>query len=516
MNEPAVLLISQDAAWIKMAEGLIREVGSLGVAVVGGLDKAYAFQGWDRVALVLVQQGRSEPTSGVARLFRMLAASRRPIATVVLGEELDEEAELELLRRGAADCLSTPYDLDRLFYLIETLTLRARQPGIARSPAEAGESVGIWDDSDPLIAQARRIAAQDATVLIRGETGTGKSRLARIIHELSPRKRGPLVTLRCGALTSEGFEEELFGGPEGPGRSSAVGKLESAREGTLVLDDIEALSPTAQVALLRWVEDGSRESSGRLRGRPNRPRIVATTRIALGDSVAAGNFRSDLFFRLNVIGLELPPLRQRRVEIVSIGLGLLTELSGRSVSLSPESIAAIEAHSWPGNVRELRDVLDAAATEGREVIELEHMPEAVRLAGGRAPARREMASAEGDGTATLAEAKREAEFHRITQALQRNANNRLRTASELGISRMTLYKKLYKYGIIEPTGMRQRRSPGRSRGPETHRGPDDSGESSPRASAGAGDTPGGDSSQPSRTAPQSGGGRYGKSAPALH
>ena len=375
MNEPAVLLISRDPAWIKMNESMIRQVGSLRVAVVAGLDQAYAYDGWDRVALVLIQHRRGEAASGVARLFRMLSASRRAIATVVPGEGIDEETELDLLRRGAADCLLSPYDLDRLSYLIETLTLRTRQPDAGRI-SSAGEAE-VWDDSDPIVAQARRVAGQDATVLIRGEAGTGKSRLARIIHDLSPRKKGPLVTLRCGALTAEGFEEELFGAPGESARPSAqvAGKLEEAREGTLVLDDVDALTPTAQVALLRWVEEGSRESSSRARGRPDRPRVVATTRTALGDRVAEGGFRSDLFFRLNVIGLELPPLRQRKVEIISIALGVLAEVAGRSVTIGPDAISGLEGYTWPGNVREMREVLEAAvAAGGREVVGLEHLP----------------------------------------------------------------------------------------------------------------------------------------------
>ncbi len=516
MNEPAVLLISKDAAWIQMAESLIREVGPLRAAVVGGLDQAYAYEGWDRVALVLVQHRRGEAASGVARLFRMLAASRRAIATLVLGEGIDEETELDLLRRGAADCLLSPYDLDRLSYLIETLTLRARQPDAGRISPAVAEG---WDDSDPTVAQARRVAGQDATILIRGEAGTGKSRLARIIHELSPRKGGPLVTLRCGALTPEGFEEELFGGPgeaDGPS-ASVVGKLEAAREGTLVLDDVDALTPTAQVALLRWVEEGSRESSSRVRGRPNRPRIVATTRSALGDKVAEGGFRSDLFFRLNVIGLELPPLRQRKVEIVSIALGVLAEVAGRSVTLSSEAISGLEGYPWPGNVREMREVLEAAVTAGgRDVVVLEHLPEAIRAVAGRHSPRRAAEAAEAEGTSTLAETKREAEFHRITQALQRNGNNRLRTASELGISRMTLYKKLYKYGIIEPSASGHRGSPGRSRGQGPPRGPDDAGGSSPRAPGGTGEPSGADGASASRPGGSVGRPRQEKSAPALH
>ena len=464
MKDPAVLLISKDVTLLGTVEGLVREVGHLGIVVVGGLDEAYAYEGWDRVAMVLIHHRHGESPNGVARLFRMLAAAKRPVATVILGVGLDESAESDLLRRGAADCLVHPFDFDRLRYLIEVLTLRLRQPQGSRPPMHASEPSATWDESDPLIAQAHRVAAQDATILIRGEAGTGKSRLARIIHDVSQRQKGPFVTLRCATLTTRGFEEDLFGPAGEPVPSAVGGKLAEARDGTLLLDDVDALSPPAQVALLRWIEEGSWESNGRGRGRPGRPRIVATTRAPLGDEVAVGRFRSDLFFRLNVIGLELPPLRRRRAEIVSLAHDLAAELAGRSVTLSLEVIGALESYTWPGNIRELREALESTLAAGPgSVVDREHLPDAVRASLAVVATPWEPTGGP-DATSTLAQTKRDAEFIRITQALQKNGNNRLRTAGELGISRMTLYKKLYKYKIIEPSGGGRRRMPIRSHG----------------------------------------------------
>ncbi len=258
------------------------------------------------------------------------------------------------------------------------------------------------------------------------------------------------MTFRCGTLGPEAFEERTADDPQ-PGNSFAA-RLAEAREGTLVLDDVDALTPAAQVALLHWIEEGSRESFGRPGERRTRPRIIATTRGNLSEEVAAGRFRSGLFFRLNVIGLELPPLRLRRVEIVSLALNALAELSGRSVTISNDAIAALEAYGWPGNIRELREAMECALASdptGPAIVDRKALPESVRDAiGWPAPGR----APEDVELTTLAETKREAEYHRITQALRKNANNRLRTANELGISRMTLYKKLYKYGIIEPAG----------------------------------------------------------------
>jgi two-component system response regulator HydG len=448
MNHPAVLLIGTDRARKGEVASLVRRLETVKLAAVDDLDRAYAYPDWDRVALVLLHHDGHGSTNGIIRLLRMLSATRRPIATIILGEGLDEATEAHLLRRGAAHCLHAPLDMNRLAYLVEILTLRARQVAAASS---AGEAPVTWDESDPLVSQARRIASQDATVLIRGEAGTGKSRLARIIHDLSPRRAGGFVALRCESLTPEAFEE-MGTADRQVAASSTAAKLAEAREGTLVLDDVDALSPGAQVALLHWIEEGAREAFGRPGGRQAMPRIIATTRIPLADEVASGRFRSGLYFRLNVIGLELPPLRHRRVEIVSMAANTLAEVAGRSVTLSPEAIAALEAYCWPGNIRELQHAMEAALaldTTGESTIGLESLPEAIQGALERPAADREAGEAP---STTLAETKREAEYHRITLALERNGNNRLRTANELGISRMTLYKKLYKYGIIEPSG----------------------------------------------------------------
>lgn len=517
MNEPTILLISKDDTLTETIEGLATEIGHLRVMTVPGLDEAYAYDDWNRAALLLIHHHPGDSVHGVARLFRMLAAAKRPVATLILGDHLDEQAEADLIRRGAADCLGLPLDGERLGYLMEVLTLRVRQPGCVRPATHEGEPAIMWADTDPLVSQGRRVAGQDATILIRGEEGTGKSRLARIIHDVSPRSKGPFVTLRCAIITPEGFEADLADPELGemPEPSSLSRRLAESREGTVVLDDVDALSPPAQIALLRWIEEGGRAASARGHAWARRPRIIATTRVDLADEVASGRFRSDLFFRLNVIGLELPPLRQRRSEIASIALKLSSELAGRSVNLTPEAVAAVESYSWPGNVRELRDALRSAVMAGGGgPVGQEHLPEVVTTAVGWAPPRRELAEAV-DMASTLAQTKRDAEFVRITQALQKNGNNRLRTASELGISRMTLYKKLYKYGIIEPAGAGGRSSPERPRTPG-HPGGTEGGADKSSRGASPTETAADDFGPDARTAAPGARARLGKSAPILH
>jgi two-component system response regulator AtoC len=480
MVEPTLLLISRDKALIEAVDYLARDVGGLGLSVVTGLDEAYTFEGWPRAALLMIHHEARGSINGVSRLLRMIAAAKRQVATIILADVWDETETADLLRQGAADVLPRPFDLERMVYLTEALTLRRRQPLVTPPSTAYPEPPVTWDDSDPLVAQARRVAPQDAPILIHGEVGTGKSCLARMIHELSSRRTGPFVTVRCGALHEERFEQELFGWSfDGATTLPIAGKLGQAREGTLLLDDVDQLSRLAQAAILRWIEDEARAAAGQASPQSGRPRIIATVRGSLSEAVAQGRFRSDLYYRLNVIGINLAPLRERRDEIKKLAVNILSSLAGRSVSLTEEALAAIAIHSWPGNIGELREALEIGASRSHDYwIGLESLPEAVRMAPLRAATVEGTSSGRsktrGSGPVTLAETKRDAEYLRITQALEKHGQNRLRTACELGISRMTLYKKLYKYGIIEQQSPGANRSGSRSK---HHRTPPDPGHS---------------------------------------
>ena len=458
MNESTVLLISPNMGVCEMTQRAVDAVGCLGLTVVSGLDEAYACEGWNRVALVVIHLDHWRSGHGVVRLLRMIAAARRPVATVVLAERLDETRATGFLRMGAADVLLDPFNEGRFSYLIEVLTLRARTAGVtAVTPAYATEMRPV-DDFDPMTIQARQVAAQDTTILLNGESGTGKSRLARLIHDMSPRRAGRLVTIRCASIAPELFEEELLGNSNSPDgqRYARGGRVGEARGGTLLFEDVDTLAPVSQAALFRWIEEGAIEAY-ETGGRPrSRPRIIATARRSLGESVATGEFRPDLFYRLNVIGLELMPLRDRRDEMPDLIERLLDELGRSGVSLSAESLHAFATYNWPGNVRELRDCLESSLASVRgTVIGRELLPDPIRVAARWSKPILQPMTAKADVpslTTTLAQTKCDAEYARITEALDKHAHNRLRTAHELGISRMTLYKKLYKYGIIEQEG----------------------------------------------------------------
>jgi two-component system response regulator PilR (NtrC family) len=347
-----------------------------------------------------------------------------------------------------------------------------RDQGMEELKAEGSdpEAVLECDSLDPFLdafppefqllrEQLRRVVPQDTTLLLTGETGTGKTRLARIVHELSPRCDEPFLVVDCGALSVSLIESELFGHVRGAFTGAdrdRPGKLAAAGRGTLLLDEINSLPMPLQAKLLRAVDDRVFEPVGANKGQPLRARLIAASNASLEAEVASGNFRADLYYRLNVVSFYLPPLRERRQVIGGLARKFLAEFAARNRpdlrGLSEDAVRALEAYHWPGNVRQLRNVVERAAAlcPSPDILRSD-LPEAIRspmqtpLRPPDAPARTgEPASA----CLTLSQSKAEAEVLRITEALRKHGNNRLRAAAELGISRMGLYKKLHKYGIF--------------------------------------------------------------------
>lgn len=316
-----------------------------------------------------------------------------------------------------------------------------------------------------LAEQLERVARQDTTVLLTGETGTGKTRVARLIHEMSPRCREPFFVIDCGALSYDLVESELFGHVRGAftgADEDRVGKIAAAARGTVLLDEINAMPLSVQGKLLRVVDERTFEPVGSNLPQQVEARLLATSSTALESEMAAGRFRSDLFFRLNVVGLKLPPLRERRGAILSLALAFLAEFAASMKRHSlPELDASarelLVAYDWPGNIRELRNVMErAVALSSGTQLRRDAFPENLRTPRARGrmgPALSGPIDPLGMPAdhLTLLKSKERAEKSRILEALQRNSNNRLRAAAELGISRMSLYKKLHKYGLFQLT-----------------------------------------------------------------
>ena len=306
--------------------------------------------------------------------------------------------------------------------------------------------------------QIQRVVPQQTTIMLTGETGTGKTRLARLIHELSPRRAAPFLVIDCGAISANLIESELFGHVRGaftgadrdrPGKFAAVGR------GTLLLDEINSLPLPLQSRLLRAVEGRVFEPVGGNKLLPLEARLLVASNACLEQEVAAGRFRSDLYYRLNVVGFSLPPLRDRRAIIAGLASQFLREFAAQNRPdvrrLTPEAMAALQGYDWPGNIRELRNVLERAVAlcRGPEV-EVSDLPESVRRPPASVPPLVGLrVGANPDLPITLTESREEVEILHITEALRKHRNNRLRAAAELGISRMGLYKKLHKYGLMD-------------------------------------------------------------------
>jgi DNA-binding NtrC family response regulator len=332
------------------------------------------------------------------------------------------------------------------------------------APPLADDEGQAFFEAAPSMARLReqvlRVAPQSTSVLLSGATGTGKTRLARLIHELSPRRNEPFLVVDCGGLSPSLIESEMFGHVKGAFTGAdrdRVGKFAAAGRGTLLLEEINSLPLSLQCKLLRVVEERVFEPVGANLGQPVQARIIAASNAHLEEEVAAGRFRADLFFRLNVVGFYLPTLAERRSSIVRLCQCFLAEFADRNrpdvEGITAEALRLLHDYDWPGNVRELRNVIESAVALGRgPLVEVADLPQMIRqktalsAAALGAPGLPDPLNLAG---MTLAQSKQLAEMQHIQEVLAKHRNNRLRAAGELGISRMGLYKKLHKYGLMK-------------------------------------------------------------------
>ncbi|WP_188916074.1 sigma-54-dependent transcriptional regulator [Pseudoduganella buxea] len=448
---PTVLIIDDNAA-IGMALEVLFSLHDIGTLRAASPEEGLAMLDRAGAAIDLVIQDMNftaDTTSGEegVALFRAIRKRCPDLPVILLTAWTHLDAAVDLIKSGAADYLAKPWDDQRLTATVKNLlelgqanrALRQRLQGELRQRRELDrhELRGmIWQDpaTERVIHLACQVARADVPVLISGPNGTGKERIAEIIQANSAVRDGPFVVLNCGALPAELIEAELFGADAGAytGASKArEGKFEAADGGTLFLDEIGNLPLAGQMKLLRVLETGRFERLGSNRERQVQVRVVSATNADLAAMIRAGTFREDLYYRLNVIELKLPPLAGRPLDILPLARHFL----GPGKTLRADAEAALLAHGWPGNVRELKNVMARAG--------LLAATSAIGAADLGLPA---AAASAGTGPAGDGEPDRDA----ISQALSRAGGVVAQAAAELGLSRQALYRRMERLGIARP------------------------------------------------------------------
>jgi DNA-binding NtrC family response regulator len=396
------------------------------------------------------------PELGGLEVLRAIQQAQPECGVILMTGHATVESAIEAVKLGALDYLTKPLDVNRLRQLLaeareEAARRRAlldADTAVARRLELCG-MIGRSPVMQELFALVRRIAPHARTALVTGETGVGKEGVARAIHELGPRARKRFVTVNCSAVVESLFESELFGHVRGAFTGAAdnkVGLFEAADGGTLFLDEVGELPAAVQAKLLRVLETGELQRVGALQARQIDVRIVAATNRDLRAAVDAGRFRGDLFYRLNVIELAVPPLRDRREDIPYLTAAFVREFAakfGKPIDgIAPDAERRLLSGDWDGNVRELRNVIERACmmADGHTLTSRDLEP---AMPPPRVPP---PAPAAADG---LGDVERE----HITRVLRETRGNKRAAAQRLGISRRTLYRRLERHGLVDkPNG----------------------------------------------------------------
>jgi DNA-binding NtrC family response regulator len=438
-----ILIVDDDAETCRLIAELIA-AEDRDVVQAHTADTALEAARRERFDLVISDINLNAPESGIDVLKAFKRANPSGEVLLISGFGTLDTA-VEAVRAGAFDYISKPFNIAEVRAAVTRALARAGEPEAAESTRVDRPPEGIIGRSAPMLAVYKQIAyAADSAVpvLIMGESGTGKELVARAIHRHSRRSARPFVAINCGALTESLLESELFGHMRGS-FTGAIGDrkgvFEQAHGGTVFLDEIGETSPAMQVKLLRVLQDGEVRPVGAQRSIQTDARVVAATNVDLERAAADQRFRQDLYYRLSVVVVRLPPLRERRDDIPQLierFMSTASQRTGRPVSVSPEAVRALMAYRWPGNVRELENTIERLVVFSRGRIEVQDLPETILAA----PPLEERLFAD---LPTLDELERRYLVH----VLGAVGGNRSRAAEALGIDRRTLYRMAERFGI---------------------------------------------------------------------
>ena len=437
-NGQRILIVDDDPGQRSLLESFLRSQGFETETVASG-EKALEALRAGGISM-MISDVRMPGLSGLETM-RLARQEHVLLPILLVTAYADIREAVGAMRDGALNYLAKPIDLDELLTTVQQATGVA-QPAPLKFSMDKQLPAHIVAKSPLMQAvfhDASLIASSESRILITGESGVGKEVLADVIHGWSPRAGGPLVKVNCAAIPETLLESELFGHEKGAFTGASIkrmGRFEIANDGTIFLDEVADMSPPLQAKLLRVTQEGRFNRVGSNLELRTNARILAATNRILEEEVKTGRFREDLFYRLNVVELNIPSLRERPEDILPLANAFIAEFTGGKARFASGVADCLTRYAWPGNVRELRNAMERAALLSLgELILPEHLPAKVRAGAESAPA------AEPQDAERLAEIERQAIF----QALRKHNFNRTETAKALGISRRALIYKLQRF-----------------------------------------------------------------------
>jgi DNA-binding NtrC family response regulator len=458
MLADATILIVDDEK--NTREGLKKFLEGLNYDVLTASDGEEGWREYSREKPTLVLADIRMPgIDGIGLLEKIKAQD--PLSKVILLTAYGSvEDAVKAIKKGAFYYLTKPINLEELEFLVKKAIAnqyleeenRELRQALFKEKFEQGEIIAHSKKMKEVLKTVEKVAQSNATVLIEGESGTGKELVAHRIHEISPRLPYPFVPVHCAALTETLLTSELFGHEKGSFTGATerkIGRFERAHQGTLFLDEVGEISRDTQVKLLRVLQDGIFERVGGTKPIKTDVRLVCATNKNLFEEVKSGRFREDLYYRINVIYLKVPPLRERKEDIpplVDYFLKYFAQANGKNIKgIDPEAMKALIHYDWPGNIREVKNIIERMVVlSSHEVLGLSNVPEDIRH-GGIAQGTFQGTS----GTSTPLPTGRLTDMERdvIRKTLQDVQGNKSLAAKKLGISRRTLYRKIEEYQL---------------------------------------------------------------------